>query len=52
MKFREIIKWFGYIVRGIMLFWAVEFIAIEVGSPFEPRPAEAGRTVSVLSAHS
>lgn len=42
------IKWFGYIVRGIIHFWAVEFIAKEVGSSLEPRLAEAGQTVSLI----
>jgi hypothetical protein len=29
-------------------FWAVEFLAKEVGSSLEPRLAEEGRTVSLI----
>jgi hypothetical protein len=50
VKFGGSMKYFGYIVLGIIVFWAVELISIGVGSSLGSGPAEAGIIVSAISA--
>ncbi|MGB4588831.1 MAG: hypothetical protein WBI17_06280 [Clostridiaceae bacterium] len=43
-------KYLGYLILGIIIFGAVEFVSIGVGQTLGSGPAEAGIIVSSISA--
>ena len=42
-------KYIGYLILGIIVFWTVEFISIGIGSALGSGPSEAGIIVSAIS---
>ena len=42
-------KYFGYFVLGFIVFWIVEFLAVNIGSALGSGPGEIGLVVSAIS---